>query len=334
MPSRAPASSPGPPPAGGPGRPAVIGVDVGGTMIKAVVVSGDGRVTGRHRIPTRAQAGPAAVLARLEEFAAELVRRAGASGAGPPAAFGLAVPGIVDEAAGLARFAANLGWHDAPLAARLGSRLGLPVAVCHDVRAAARAEAVLGAAAEARDFLLVQIGTGIAAALVTGGQPYPGAHGLSGELGHVPVTAAGGRRCGCGGTGCLETVASAAAMTRSYEELAGGPLTGAAGLARLVTAGDPAARRVWTEAVSALATALAWCQGILDPELVIIGGGLSQAGPVLLDPLASELAGLLTFQQVPRLAASALGDEAGCAGAALAALSAAGLPPLPGFAPG
>lgn len=312
----------------------MIAVDVGGTMIKALVVAGDGRVIRRARIPTAARDGGAAVLARLEDFGAELVRDARAAGPGRPAAFGLAVPGIVDEAAGVARFAANIGWRDAPLAGRLGRRLGLPVAVRHDVRAAALAEARFGAAARAGDFLLVQLGTGVAAAPVLGGRPYPGAHALSGEIGHMAVAAAAGRRCGCGGSGCLETVASAAAVARRYAELAGGRVTDAAGLVRRVRAGDPAARQAWGEAVGALAAGLAWCQAVLDPGLVVIGGGLSRAGPALLEPLARELAGLLTFQRVPRLAVSTLGDEGGCAGAALAARSLAGLPPWPGFVPG
>ncbi len=126
---------------------------------------------------------------------------------------------------------------------RLGRRLGLPVALCHDVRAAARAEASFGPAAGAGDFLLVQAGTGIAAALVLDGLPYPGAHALSGEIGHVAVAAGAGRRCGCGGTGCLETVASAAAVARRYRELSGRQVTRAASVVRLVTAGDPAAQQ-------------------------------------------------------------------------------------------
>jgi len=304
----------------------VIAADVGGTMIKATVVAADGRVIKRVRLPTAARDG-GTVLAQLEDLGARLVRDARAAGAGRPAAFGLAVPGVVDEVAGVARSAANIGWRDVPLAGLLGRRLGLPVALCHDVRAAARAEARFGPAAGANDFLLVQVGTGIAASLVMDGRPYPGGHALSGEIGHVAV--AGGRRCGCGGTGCLETVASAAAVTRRYRELSGRAVTGAARVADLVAAGDPAARRAWDEAVGALAGALAWCQGVLDPGLVVIGGGLSRAGPVLLEPLARELAGLLTVQRMPRLAASALGDGAGCAGAALAARSAAGLPPWP-----
>ena len=310
----------------------MIAVNVGGTMIKAMVVAADGRVIRRARVPTGAGDGGAAVLARLEDLGARLVRDARGAGAGRPAALGLAVPGIVDEAAGVARYAANIGWRDVPLAGRLGRRLGLPVAVCHDVRAAARAEARFGPGAGAGDFLLVQAGTGIAAALVLDGRPYPGAHALSGEIGHLAV--AGGRRCGCGGDGCLETVASAAAVTRRYRELSGRQVAGAASVVRQVTAGDLAARQAWDEAVGALARALAWCQGVLDCGLVVIGGGLSLAGPVLLEPLARELAGLLTIQRMPRLAASTLGDGAGCAGAALAARSAAGLPPWPGSEPG
>lgn len=307
----------------------VLGIDVGGTVIKAVAVRGDGRITARARTPTAAHEGSAAVVAKIEAFCADLAGEVAAGKGGPVAALGLALPGVVDEAAGVARFAANIGWRDAPLGDLLSRRLGIAVAVRNDVRAAGFAEARLGAARGTRDFLLLQCGTGIAGALVLDGHPYAGAHGLGGELGHV-IVVPGGASCGCGGHGCLETVASAAAVAGRYRVRhagihgGGDVVADAAGVVRQAAAGEPCARQVWDEAIRALATVLAWYQTTLDAELVVLGGGLAQAGTALTEPLHRELAARLTFQRLPRLATSDLGDEAGCLGAALAAWSAAG----------
>jgi glucokinase len=326
------------------GQEVVAAVDVGGTMIKAMTVGGDGQVLIRARTDTAAGEGSDAVLARIAAFCAELADGIRASSGRQPAALGIAVPGIVDETAGVARFAANIGWRDAPLRDALGRRLGVPVALSHDVRAAGLAEWRLGAGRESRDFLLLQIGTGIAGALVLDGRPYAGAHGLGGEISHVPViprgqpggsvtavrtsAVSGGIRCGCGGFGCLETVASARALARRYQEESGGRSANAAEVIRLAAAGDPIAVCIWRDAISALAIILAWYQSVLDPDLIVIGGGLSRAGTALLGPLRRELSALVTLQRQPVLAVSALGEDAGCLGAALAARAVAGLPPI------
>lgn len=318
----------------GPGhRHCVVAVDVGGTAIKGAVISGaattgaaisgaaisgDGGISRRARIPTGADEGPEAVLGRIAGFCARLADEAAAAGT-PPAALGIAVPGVVDESAGVARNAVNIGWRDAPVRDLLQRQLDMPVALVHDVRAAGAAEGALGAARGQRDFLLLQIGTGIAGALVLQGRPYAGAHALGGELGHV-VIEAGGVRCACGSRGCLETIASAAAIARRYAERTGDGETDAAEVLRRAGA-DPVAAQVWDEAVQALATVLAVYQNMLDPDLVVIGGGLAGAGDALLTPLGRALSGRLTFQRLPRLAVSPLGGDAGCLGAAMAATS-------------
>ncbi len=297
-------------------------------MIKALAVRSDGHIALRARTPTAAHEGSGAVVARVEAFCADLADGITGQTGRPPAALGLAVPGVVDEAAGVARFAANIGWHDAPLGELFGRRLGVPVVVRNDVRAAGLAEARLGAGRGSQDFLLLQIGTGIAGALVVDGRPYSGAHALAGELGHLTV-APGGAACRCGGRGCLETVASAAAVAGRYLERSGqgdaGLVVDAAEVIRRSAAGEAAATQVWGDAVRMLATVLAWYQNMLDPELVVLGGGLARAGAALIDPLRGELGYQLTFQRLPRLAVSDLGDEAGCLGGAMTAWEAAGL---------
>ncbi|MFD5628733.1 ROK family protein [Streptomyces sp. NPDC127072] len=317
----------------------VVAVDVGGTGIKAALVARDGSVVRSVRRETRREAGPAAVLDRVTATAAELAAACVASTGSAPLAAGVAVPGLVDTARGVARYAANLGWRDLPLRDLLTERLGLPVALGHDVRAGALAEGRLGAGREHDDFLFVALGTGIAAAHVREGRVFEGSRGGAGELGHLVLRSGGGPRCGCGRRGCLETLASASAVARAYAEASGparssrkAPLTGggvrpgleipvtAEGVRDLVRAGDRVARQVWRRAVHALADGLAAYTVLCEPELVVLGGGLARAGTDLTDPLREALARRLPFHRPPELALAALGDRAGCQGAALLAL--------------
>lgn len=296
-------AAPGPVPA------TVAAVDVGGTSIKGGVFGPDGPgVT--LRLPTPRSAGPDAVVSAVLKAIDALV------GSADVAAVGLVLPGIVDQDRGVAVTAGNLGWHDVPFRDVVERLTGLPVFVGHDVRASGYAELQIGAARGVRDALVLPIGTGLAAAMLVEGRLLSGASG-SGEIGHWDV----GHQepCVCGGRGCLEAVASAAAIARRFTARTGRQVTGAAEVAKLTSGGDPEATTVWNEAVESLATALAVYTTLLAPEVVVIGGGLSCAGDLLLRPLAARLAARLTFQRRPRLRAAALGDEAGCVGAALQA---------------
>ena len=293
--------------------PCVIALDLGGTSLKAGLVDPAGETLRVLRRPSRREQGPDAVVAGLLEAVGELASDA------QPAAIGLVVPGIVDEAAGLAAFSANFGWRDLPLRALLEERTGLPVAFGHDVRAGGLAEGRLGAARGVRDFLFLALGTGVAGAAVVDGRPYAGG-GYAGEIGHV-VVEPGGRECGCGARGCLETVASAAAIAARY-----GHGATAAQVAARCAAGEPEACHVWRAAVEALADALAMYVSVLAPELIVVGGGLSEAGDQLLAPLGAALDERLTFHRRPRLCRAALGDQAGRLGAALLAWELAGVP--------
>jgi glucokinase len=288
----------------------VLAIDVGGTEVKCALVASGGVVRHRERHPTGAGRGQDGLVASILGIAGTLAEKARADGLVPRAA-GVAVPGIVDEAAGVARTAANLPLHDVPLRDLVAEHLGLPTALGHDVRAGALAEARLGAGRAATSVLFVPIGTGIAAAYTVGGVVLTGA-GAAGELGHV-VVRPGGARCGCGGRGCLEAVASATAIARR----AGVP---APEVVARVAARDAAATAVWREAVDALADGLLTAQALLDPEIVVIGGGLSRAGDALLRPVRAALRERLTFHREPRILPAPLGDEAGCLGAGLLAL--------------
>jgi glucokinase len=191
--------------------------------------------------------------------------------------------------------------------------LGVPTVVGHDVRAGLLAETRLGAARGARHALFLPIGTGIAGALLLDGAVIT-ADGRAGELGHLVIDPAG-PPCGCGATGCLEVIASAAAVEREYAVRAGGTASAEEVVVR-AAAGDPDAAAVWARAVAALAQAIVATVTITGVDLVLIGGGLAESGAALLDPLRTDVASRLTLQRPPRLEKAAFGERAGCLGAA------------------
>lgn len=299
----------------------VVALDVGGTGIKCALVRPDGGIHHAERHPTGADRGPEAVVETILTIAEGLAERARTDGL-TPVAVGIAVPGVVDTAAGVAVWSANVGFRDVALRDLVTARLGLPAALGHDVRAGGVAEARLGAGRGGTYVLFVAIGTGIAAALTIDGTPFTGSHGAAGELGHI-VVRPDGPRCGCGQVGCLEAIASAAAVGRRYTELAGQRVS-AAEVAQRAAGGEPLAVRIWQETVDALADGLLIAQALYDPAVVVVGGGLAEAGDHLLVPLRTALRARLTFHREPRLVPATLGDEAGCLGAALLALDTIG----------
>lgn len=297
----------------------VIALDVGGTAMKAALVAADGTLLHQARRPTGRDRGPGAVVTAILDFAAELLDH-GVRGFGEAAAAaGVAVPGIIDDTGGIAVYAANLGWKDVPLRALLSKRLGgLPVALGHDVRAGGLAEGRIGAGRGADRFLFVPLGTGIAGAIGIGGRIEAGAHGCAGEIGHI-VVRPGGPECGCGQRGCLEALASAAAIARAWAAAGGNPDADAADCALAVEAGVPGAIAVWQQAIDALADGLVTGLTLLDPRVVIVGGGLAEAGDTLFGPLRAAVEARITFQKLPLIVPAALGDTAGCLGAGLLA---------------
>lgn len=296
----------------------VLGVDVGGTSMKAVLVDENGRANDIARTATPVQDGPDAVVARLRAF----VRDAAAFADNGPAAAGVVVPGDVDAANGIARYSANLGWRDVALRDLVAADLGVPVVLDHDVRAAAVAERTVGVARDVKDCLIVVIGTGIAAVSVTQGRQLTGATGRAGELGHIPVWP-DGEVCACGQRGCLETYASAAALLRRYTA-AGGTIAHSAQDVIAHVHIDEIAARVWQDAITALGVAFAIVTLLDDPGRIVIGGGLSAAGEVLLGPVRSAVTARLVWREPAPMVVSPLGERAGRLGAAVLAWRAVG----------
>jgi glucokinase len=290
----------------------VLGIDVGGTSMKAAfrAVRADERLGAPEHATRRPTPPDESAADALAAFAADLI-----AAHGPVDAVGVGIPGIVDDRAGVAEFSVAPTWTDLPLRSLLTERLaGTPVALGHDVRLGGLAEGRIGAAAGSQDYLFVALGTGVGGMLCLDGVARLGPHHRAAEIGHVVVDPAGDL-CGCGQRGCLETLASATGIAHRH----GGGLS-AYDVAQLAAAGDARAVEVWSQAVEALAVALLGAVTLLDLDLVVIGGGVAQAGEQLLGPLRAELDARITFQRPPRLVQAALGDEAAVAGAALIAL--------------
>ena len=294
---------------------AVLAFDVGGTDMKAAIVDDLGGILDVVRVPTPidGERTADAVVARIGELAQELLR------SHPdvhPMAAGLLVPGHVDDESGVGVFSENLGWSNYPFRDRAEAALGIPVSFSHDVRGAGEAEYRLGAAAPFRDVVVMAIGTGISGAIFIQGTLYAGG-GMAGEMGHSKV--ADGPQCVCGGHGCLEAVASAGAIARRYTQATGQVVSGAKDVLDRAAQGDVQAREIWESALDALALDLSHTVALLAPEAIVIGGGLSQAGAALFEPLQRRLDAILTFHRRPKLLCASIGENAGVIGAALRA---------------
>lgn len=300
----------------------VVAVDLGGTYTKLAMIDRAGNVRAHDRVETRLTAftdhdGGRGTLDWLAEemvgFADGRARTLGMDWHG----FGVVLPGIIDSGNGLVRNAANIGWYEFPVTSELTQRLGVPGEVNHDVRTAGLAEWQLGAGQGADQLLFLPLGTGIAAAAVVDGRMLE-ADGYAGEIGHLPVPAAGQTRCACGGIGCLETVASASGVARSYAQLSGSPdHPSAERVAELARAADPAAADAFRIAAEALSEALIPALAIVGTETIVFGGGLSAAADLLLPLIDGHFNERLTVQRRPRMTTSTFGSSAGLVGAGL-----------------
>lgn len=278
------------------------GVDIGGTRTKAVLMTGEKVIAEVVRdTPSDLSGG---VGAHVAQVLSELGK--------PADAVGVVVPGLVDDRSGLAVWSANLHWRDLDLPAQVRAAVGIPAVAGHDVRAGLLGEATYGAGRDCDNVIFVPLGTGVASALLSAGAVVAGSP-WTGEIGHVRVGSSQAQ-CGCGARGCLEAVIGARALTQRWQTTTGSEGE-APDLVEAVAAGDPASGQIWNEAVAALAQTLAPAVAVAGVERVIVGGGLSNAGEVLLAPLRQELADRLPGRTVEVVTAS-LGDRAAALGAA------------------
>ena len=292
----------------------VIGIDAGGTEIKAGLLQG-GEILESERFPTGRESGAYHAQEQVL-LAAETMHKKF-----PQAqAIGLVVPGVVDADAGIARYSENIGWRDVHFGKMIHDMTGLPVGFGHDVRAGGIAESIYGASKGHANSLFMPIGTGIAGAMIMDGRLFDDPY--AGEIGHLNVGSAYG--CNCGSHGCLETVATGPSITRIYNERSGRTIGGSQEVLTAAKSGDAVAQEVWAEATQAIGIALMAYINIVAPELIVIGGGLSRAGADLIDPIVSYIDAHLTFQRKPNICVAALGDSAGMIGAGILAVKALG----------
>jgi glucokinase len=287
----------------------VIAVDVGGTGIKCALIDSQLNVLETARTPTPKgdRTGEATVdsIANLYRDLAENYEIL---------ALGLAVPGTLDEPNGIARWAGNLQWQNLKIVDLVKNKLNIPVAFRHDVRAGAYAEQKFGSLKGVRDGIFIPIGTGIASAIILDGE-IRAANGYAGEVGHISVGS--DRKCVCGRQGCLEATSSTLAISSEYSKRTGKNLS----TLEIVSAvkSDATADQVWQEAIRGISTALLNLTTLLAPEVIVIGGGLSESGEPLLSSVRDNLYSHLTFQRKPELKLAHFGSLSGTIGCGLIA---------------
>ena len=290
----------------------VAAIDVGGTNIKSALVDPDLHIIATANAPTpHNDVDGSKTVKIISELLSTL------TSPGEIKAVGLAVPGALDEKNGISRWSGNLGWKNLPIRKLLANEINIPVAFGHDVRVGALAEIRNGAAKGVNNAIFIPIGTGIAAALIIDGQ-IRSSDGFAGEIGHVDV--GGEFNCVCGKKGCLEAAASALSITNAYARASGKTGISSEEVATLAKNGDVTAQKIWKNAMASIATACQMLITVLAPEVIIFGGGLSQSGNLLIDPITKSLAESLTFQKVPRLVIAHYGAQAGTIGCAMMAL--------------
>lgn len=314
-----------------------IGVDIGGTKIAAGVVDEEGRILAQTRRDTDASDAES-VDAGVIEAVREL------SVAYQVGAIGLAAPGFVSSDQSTVLLCPNLPWRDHPLRMRVAAGLGtaVPIVVENDANAAGWAEFRFGVGRDVQDMLLLTIGTGLGGALVVGGNLVRGAFGVAAEVGHMRVVP-DGHLCGCGLHGCWEQYASGRALVRSARtaaanlpesaarmvELSGGGKIKGPAITTAAQEGDPLAISLLAELGRWIGEGSASVAALLDPALVVIGGGVGEAGDLLLGPTREAFLGALSargFRPEARIELAAMGNDAGIVGAAdLARVSPAGL---------
>jgi len=311
-------------------RSTSVGVDLGGTNIRAAVFDDGMQILGRSERQTRAQEDADDVIRRMAICVREALGQASVA-ADEVAGVGVGAAGLTDWRTGVVVLASNLGWRNVPLKERLEQELdGLRVEVDKDTNLAALAEARLGAGREFEHFLYVTAGTGIGGGLILDSALYRGATGGAGDVGHIVVDP-GGPLCGCGDHGCVEVFSSGAGMVdRCREALAeGGEEVESSALdpEELTTVdifiaaqrGDAVATRIVEKAGAALGLALADYVNINNPEAIVLGGGVTRAGETYLGPVERELKrrALTALGEIVRLVPPGLGDDVGVTGAAL-----------------
>jgi glucokinase len=304
-----------------------LGVDLGGTNLRAAAVDASGTIIHETRTATVADEGVDAVIDRIAHAIREAARYAQVS---DEIAVGVAAPGPLDPRSGIVYFAPNLpGWRDVPLRDRLNALTGRNIILGNDANAAALGEYYFGSGRDVRNMIYIGLGTGIGGGVISEGRLIDGFRGMGGELGHVTVSI-DGPRCTCGSIGCIEAYCSAWSIARDARHLvdsgrglaieaaaAGGDI-GSRAVGKAANAGDPDAIRLLERAGTALGAGLANVINIFNPELIVLGGGVAEIGERLLEPIrrAMDTYAMPVMRRDVRLVQSSLGLKTGIIGSA------------------
>ena len=308
-----------------------IGIDVGGTTIKAGVVDASGNILYKSNCPSHIERGHEAMIHDMAQLTLRVLSESGHT-IDEVHSVGVGIPGMQDPRTGRVPFCTNLKWHDVPLVELLRAELNRPVYVSNDATVAGLAESVAGVSAGTRDSVLVTLGTGVGGGVVLDGKIFLGCHGVATEVGHM-ITVAGGELCTCGNRGCWERYASATALIREGRRFAeahpgcalmkavNGDLNAieARTVIDLAKAGDPDCAAIFDNYCYHLAVGLVNIINLYDPEIIVLGGGVSNAGAFLLDKVNALLPEMVFFKTMPRarVALAKLGNDAGIIGAAM-----------------
>lgn len=308
-----------------------IGIDVGGTGIQVGVVDEQGCIRQKGDIPTRTDLSFEEQVRQMADCVLDTLEKASVS-LDEVHSIGLGVPGIADAKTGVVPFCTNLGWHNVPLREEFRKHIDKPIYIDNDATVAGLAESVAGVSAGTDSSVFMTLGTGVGGGIVLHGKVWSGFHGTGSEIGHM-ILALDGEPCTCGNHGCLERYCSATAVIRMAREAVkkypeSAILDACEGDAARINArivfdaarkGDAAALEVFNRYVCYLGQAIANIQNFLDPEVIVLGGGVSKAGAFLLDAVRAEFPKYCLYKGMPygRIELARLGADAGIIGAAM-----------------
>ncbi len=312
----------------------VIGVDLGGTKIYTALAGDDGRILAELKIPTGAEKGLQDVVDGIVD-SVERVQKNAAAVPGAVSTLALGAPGPLDTKRGIIHYAPNLRWRNVPIRQILEERIGIPVLLDNDANLAALGEHVFGAGRGVTNMVYITVSTGVGGGLILGGKLYRGFTDGAGEIGHMTILPYG-PLCSCGNRGCLEAVASGTAIAREARELVargagqvilaaaeGNPgKINAAVVASAALGGDSEAVSIITGAAGSLGIGIANILNLLNPSLVVLGGGVMETGELIWEEVKKEVRNraLEAARDVARLVPAELGGRAGVMGAIALAL--------------
>ena len=308
-----------------------IGIDVGGTNVKIALVDDSGKIIYSNSVPTRAEMGYEYTVNNIKQAIYDLMKETKLT-AKDIEGIGFGFPGQVDYKSGIVRLAPNIpGWVEVPIAKMIEDEFHIPTRVDNDVRCAALGELKYGAGKGCENLICITVGTGIGSGLIVNGKLVRGASNAAGEIGHIKLQIHDGPICGCGDTGCMEAFASGPAIvamaeeyilggkSTKYREMAnGGDITPFI-VAEAAKAGDPVAKRIFARIGEYIGIGMASVVNLLNPEKIIIGGGVADAGDILLEPLKETLKkrAMKIAGETVKVVPAQLGNTAGVIGASL-----------------